>query len=209
MPVEDPNDLDRVDREIRINELKAQLPDEATHFVSKDCPPELEEEFLRHVIEYENAPMTTHYAQLTEGGVELPMPEEMDDEQLTAKLWEVIRKLAGMRVFIERTDHLSDRELYSHLWHESLREETPDMPYDEYSAWHIDLLGSGSEEDIRLSLKYYDSEEDRQRWHKEWPEDEIPPHEELPYDRDRLMPKPTYGPPPGDEPEDDLGLDEL
>jgi hypothetical protein len=58
------------------------------------------------------------------------------------------------------------------------------------SGWrhHIDLIGSGSEEDIQLGLRYYDSEQQRQRWAKDFPDDVIPPHEDPPYDRDRRLP---------------------
>ena len=36
--------------------------------------------------------------------------------------------------------------------------------------------GSGSDEDNQLYLKYYADEEWRERWHKDWPNDVIPPH---------------------------------
>jgi hypothetical protein len=96
-------------------------------------------------------------------------------------------------VFVEQTDHLSDRELYTHLWTDSLREETKAMPLAPNSAYHIQLLGSYSEEDMQLYLKYYADEAWRRQWHKDWPNDPIPPHEDPPYDRDRLLPKPDYG----------------
>jgi len=96
-------------------------------------------------------------------------------------------------VFIEQTDHLSDRELYTHLWTNSLREETKAMPMVAGSAWHIELLGGYSEEDMQLFLKYYADDDFRRQWHKDWPKDPIPPHEDPPYDRDRLLPKPDYG----------------
>jgi len=132
--------------------------------------------------------------------VSLPPPDSLKDEEVTAKLWEIIQKLALLHVFISQTDHLSDRELYTHLWTESLREETKALPLAANSAHHIQLLGSCSEEDMQLYLKYYADDDFRRQWHKDWPKDPIPRHEDPPYDRDRLLPKPDYGPPTSQEP---------
>jgi hypothetical protein len=165
-----------------------------------DYPAEVEESFWKHVVDYEEAPWTTNFQQLENAGVSLPSPDSLNDEELTAKLWEIIQKLALLHVFIEQTDHLSDRELYAHLWNNSLREETKTFPLAANSAYHIQLLGSGSEEDILLYLKYYADDDWRQQWHKDWPNDPIPAHEDPPYDRDRLLPKPNYGPPTDQDP---------
>ncbi|HET9838040.1 MAG TPA: hypothetical protein VFR84_07380, partial [Candidatus Angelobacter sp.] len=143
---------------------------------------------------------TTNFQQLENAGVALPAPDSLKDEELAAKLWEVIQKLALLHVFIEQTDHLSDRELYTELWTNSLREESKAMPMVAGSAWHIQLLGSCSEEDMRLYLKFYADDDFRRHWHQDFPKDPIPPHEDPPYDRDRLLPKPDYGAPTGGEP---------
>jgi len=164
-----------------------------------DYPAEVEEEFWKHVVAYEEAPWTTNFRQLEDAGLSLPPPDSLKDEELTAKLWEVIQKLALLHVFIGDTDHLSDRELYTHLWTDSLREETKAMPQAANCACDIQLLGSGSEEDTQLYLKYYADEDWRRQWHKDWPNDPIPEHEDPPYDRDRVLPKPDYGPPTGGE----------
>jgi hypothetical protein len=149
---------------------------------------ERQEQFWEHVAAFEEAKWITSFDQLVRSGIELPAPEELDDSQLSAKLWEVIRGLAMLRTFLYSTNHLSDRELYEELWHELLREETPDMPVNDDSAWHIDLVGNGSEQDNELYLRYYAVEEDRRRWAKDWPNDAMPEHEALPYDRDRHLP---------------------
>lgn len=165
-----------------------------------DCPAEVEEGFWKHVVEYEEAPWTTHFQQLERAGVSLPSPDSLNDEVLKAKLWEIIQKLALLRVFISQTDHLSDRELYTHLWTDTLRQETKAMPLTADAAYHIEMLGSWSEEDTRLYLKYYADDDWRRQWHKDWPKDRIPAHQDLPYDRDRLLPKADYGPPGNEEP---------
>ena len=192
----DPEDLERIDCEIRINELKHRVEElaggEMTTYEAEDAPLPILEAFWESVLEYEQAPVSSDFSRLEEAGVYLPAPEEMSDEELTAKLWEMIEQMARRRTFVERTDHLSDRELYSNLWSESLREMHPCMPSDKSGAWNIDILGACSEEDLHLSLKHYDTEEQRQHWKARYPEDIIPPHEDPPYDRDRLLPKPEY-----------------
>jgi hypothetical protein len=192
------------DREKRIEDLKRhaeELCDGQMEVGSlDDCSSEAEEAFWKQLVEYEEAPWTTHFQQLEDSGVSLPPPDSLKDEELTAKLWEVIQKLALLHVFIEQTDHLSDRELYTHLWTDSLREETKALPLAANSAYHIQLLGSYSGEDMLLYLKYYADDDFRRQWHKDWPKDPIPPHEDPRYDRDRLLPKPDYGEPTDREP---------
>jgi hypothetical protein len=162
-------------------------------WVSEECPPETAAQFRLSVAAYEQAPWTTHFQELVDAGVELPVPESMDDGQLAAKLSEVIDALARLRVFLSQTNHLSDRELYALLWGDTLQELVKDMPLDESSAWHIDLVVGGGEEETRLYLKYYADEETRRQWLADFPDDEVPSHEEPPYDRDRHLPQTHSG----------------
>jgi hypothetical protein len=184
---------DRDDQiEERIEELKRRAEElaggemEMSEF--DDCPAEIEEAFWESVVGYEEAPWTTNFEQLEKAGISLPAPDSLDDAALTAKLWEVIHALALLHVFVELTNHLSDRELYTHLWTESLREDTKLLPATSEMACHLPMLGD-SEEDQQLYLKYYAEEDERQHWHAQFPDDFIPEHEDLPYDRDRLLPK--------------------
>ena len=190
------NEADDANLRERIKELERKVNELAggrmSSWKSDELTPEIHEEFLRNIIEYETAPWTTHQQQLQEAGIELPSPAELDDGHLKAKLWEVIEALGELRVFLQCTNHLSDRELYAELWGDLLREEVKAVSYDEYSAYHIDLIGSGSEEDIHLWMKYYADEETRRQWQAEWPDDELPYHVDPPYDRDRLLPSPGY-----------------
>jgi hypothetical protein len=112
----------------------------------------------------------------------------LDDCKLRAKLQEVLYALAAIGCFLHDTDHLSDRELYTWLWSEGLREETPDLS-QLGGAWHTSPIGSGNDEDIAIFLKYYATEKERRRWKKQFPNDPLPPHCALPYDRDRNLPR--------------------
>src|SRR5262245_7861986 len=129
------NEADDASLRERIEDLERKVNELAggrmSSWKSDELTPEIHEEFLRNIIEYETAPWTTHQQQLQEAGIELPSPEDLDDEQLKAKLWEVIEVLAKLRVFLQCTNHLSDRELYAELWGDLLLEEVKAVPYDE------------------------------------------------------------------------------
>jgi hypothetical protein len=190
---DEPDDAPDIDQEIRINELREAAREaaggEMTEWESPDAPPELAEQFWANVLAYESAPETCHFNQLEEAGIELPEPGQLDDAALTAKLWEVINSLARLNVFLSQTDHLSDRELYEELWHDTLREITVDLPPDSGWTCGLDMLGSGSDEDCQLYLKYYADEDYRDHCRKDWPDDVIPPHVDPPYDRDSKLPQ--------------------
>lgn len=189
----DDPDLDRIDQEIRINELREAAKEVAggdmVSWEAPDAPPTISEQFWENILAYEQAEGTCHFLLLESAGVELPSPQELDDQRISDKLWEVVHALAGMNCYLSQTDHWSDRELYEHLWSETLHEFTPDFPPNSGWTHHIDFLSTGSEEDNLLYLKYYADDEYRNRWHEDWPDDFIPPHEDPPYDRDSKLPK--------------------
>ncbi|MCI0685046.1 MAG: hypothetical protein L0Y71_23355 [Gemmataceae bacterium] len=189
---DDPLDLDRVDQDIRINELKEEARELAggdMHaWESPDCPPGIAEQFWNNVVAYEKAPRSCDFLRLEEMGVALPPPDEIADADLPGKLREVFEALAKVNTSFINTDHYSDRELYTHLWEDTLREETVLMPPEAGYNCTYDLVSSGSEADIHAWLKYYADEDTRQRWANDFPNDVIPPHEDPPYDRDRHLP---------------------
>lgn len=143
---------------------------------------------------FEHGPFTTDFQRLLDAGIELPEPGALDSEHLSAKLCEVIEGIARRRVFLEDTDHLSDRELYDVLWREALRHEIPVAPdgpddTDDFAGrWHLSLVGTGSDEDIRAWLTYYADERTREHWRRDFPDYDMPPHQDPPYDRDRHLP---------------------
>jgi hypothetical protein len=48
---------------------------------------EQREQFWQRVMDFENAPLMTDFQRLTDAGLELPDPDAITDDQLTAKLW--------------------------------------------------------------------------------------------------------------------------
>lgn len=191
LPDRDPLDLEAIDRAVRINETKERLREMGMQdmHTNSDCPPEIEESFLSSIELYETVPISTQLEQLKRDGVPVPEPASLDDAALHEALWRIIHALAARCVYLQRTDHLSDRELYTHLFEDSLREEVPIMPKG--SGWnnYIDIIGGCSEEDLQINLRFYEDDDGRARWAEEFPEDHIPPREAPPFDRDRLLPK--------------------
>lgn len=186
----------------RLAYLRKRLEDlgESGFYQSPGLDPEMELAFLEQVYAIEAEPCVTYAHQLIAKGVELPPPDAMDDETLHQKLWEVIRALADLRVFLENTGHLKDRELYQHLWCDALNEFTWDMSHCSNGAMHLDLLGSGSEEDTLTWLSYFADDMQREEWEEQFPEENLPPKRPPVCDRDRHLPRPDYG--LGDEFED-------
>jgi hypothetical protein len=115
-------------------------------------------------------------------GIEAPPPETLDDAALARTLTVLVWHLYDQGVLIEQTDHLSDRELYVELLAFCAGPHLT-FPEDPYSNLHWSPIGGCSEEDMVIHHRFYANEEDRQRWAKEFPEDEIPPSELPPYPR--------------------------
>jgi hypothetical protein len=82
---------------------------------------------------------------------------------------------------------LSDRELYTVLWQDTLIQEHPIVPDEFQMMTHIDLLGGWSNEDMRTYLKYYADDQERARFASET-NAAIPEHEDPPFRRDHLLP---------------------
>jgi hypothetical protein len=190
---DDPLGLENVEHEIRIEKLRKQIEELAGEPIcsaaSTDCPPELQEAFLENVLALETHGFARPFDALLKAGFSLPPPEELDDTALTAKLWEIIRALAERRLFLESTDHLTDRALYCWLWKDALREELIGFGLP-FGNCHLDVLGGCSEEDIVLEMRYYASEKQRADFAAEFPDFPMPLPEKAPFNRDRYLPKP-------------------
>ncbi|MEQ1843890.1 MAG: hypothetical protein ABL994_26090, partial [Verrucomicrobiales bacterium] len=113
---------DRKQQEQRVQQYREKLqlpiPSAISEYTQKDL--DAAEGFLRYLLVLEGRPASSLAKQLIRDGIELPSPDSMPDQALSEKLVEVIEGLAELHTFLLHTDHLSDRELYEHLWCESL-----------------------------------------------------------------------------------------
>jgi hypothetical protein len=185
---------DEPSQEERINKLRAELEKiGGSTSTLESMPADMEEEFLRHVLEYETAEQISLLRLLENSGLEVLPPESLDDDALKIKVKEMIDRMATLGAYLLHTNHLSDRDLYEYLYHEALREETVLFPENPSYAYMIDLTGSGSEDDNQTYLKYYADEQYRRQWAHDWPDDRMPEHEEPPFDRDRFLPQSPVG----------------
>ena len=185
---------DEPSQEERINKLRAELEKlGGSTSTLESMPADMEEEFLRHVLEYETAEQTSLLRLLENSGLEVLAPETLDDNALKINLKEIIDRMASLGAYVLHTNHLSDRELYEYLYHDALREETVLFPENPSYAYMIDLTGSGSDEDNQTYLKYYADEQYRRQWAHDWPDDRMPDHEDPPFDRDRFLPQSPVG----------------
>ena len=94
----------------------------------ESMPADMEEEFLRQVLEYENAEPTTLFRLLENSGLDIPPPDQLDDDAVTIKLKEIVERMATLGAYLLHTDHLTDRELYVYLFADGLREEAVLFP---------------------------------------------------------------------------------
>lgn len=182
------------DQEKRIAKLRQEVEKLGGNTMSlESMPADMEEEFLRHVLEYENAEPISLLQLLTNSGLEVSAPDALDDETLTRKLKDIINRMASLGAYLIHTDHLSDRALYEYLYHDGLREEAVLFPENPSYAYMIDLTGSGSDEDNHVYLRYYADEKYRRDWANDWPDDTVPEHDDPPFDRDRFLPQSPIG----------------
>jgi len=75
------------------------------------------------------------------------------------------------------------------LCEDALREEMMGFGLP-FGSCHLDVLGSGSDEDTTLRMRYYADENERASWAADFPDFQIPPREKRPFDRDRHLPQP-------------------
>jgi len=181
------------DQETRIKKLRQEIEKLGGPTLSlQSMPADIEEEFLRHVLEYESTEPIAIFRLLENAGLEIPPSDQLDDTTLTAKLQEIIQRMASLGAYLLHTNHLSDRGLYEYLFI-TLRDEAVLFPENPSYAYMIDLTDSGSDADHQIYLKHYADEEYRKQWAHDWPSEPMPPHEDPPFDRDSWLPQSPLG----------------
>jgi hypothetical protein len=188
------NELSQEKRMLHIEEMKEEVlrlvKDPECFYLDDSLSLEMQEKILEQILFMEGSEERPMSEYLEQEGISLPRPQDLDDTQLQSKLWEVINAMALAGHFLSSTDPLSDRDLYELLWSDILRQPTSISPDPSTTTCHIDILGGCSEEDQRIRLKYYADDDERDCWENDFPDDELPPKEPLPYDRDRHLPVP-------------------
>ncbi len=142
------------------------------------------------VWDLEMAPITTNAAQLAEIGYEPLASEQVRDAGLSAALRSLVHHLALIGVYIMRTEHLTDRELYVQLTTGILHEPIRDLPPSPEVVEWIDLsLGTYDDgEDVYLSV--YATDQERLELAEEDPTCRLPPRRERVATRDAMLPRP-------------------
>lgn len=155
-------------------------------------PKRRESEAIAEFFAIESAPPASVLDELEIRGGTFPHPDELTDEALPAVLWRMLRALACMRTFVLHTDHLTDRQIYARLWRKDLREESfVHTPRSLSGGFFLDLVGSGSDEDHALCLRYYADLASRRRSARRG--EKLPRKQRPPFNRDRFLPR--CGPP--------------
>jgi hypothetical protein len=79
--------------------------------------------YLEDILAFESVESGTSLFQgLEENGVKLPRPEALSESRCRRKVLEILKALGNLGVFLIGWEHMSPRELYSTLWHQTLWE---------------------------------------------------------------------------------------
>lgn len=133
--------------------------------------------FLESMLAWERAPaLPISCWSLPE--LTMPRPETLDDDILSGILADTVDRLFAVRVVLEMTEHLSDRELYTLIYRDILPacEKKVDLPGN-YLCWRC-----LDESDTETYLAYYATEAERIQWLSNHDEP-LPDVRELPHPR--------------------------
>ena len=120
---------DEPNQEERIIKLRQELEKdgETIETLSDDIPPDLEEKLLTAMLQSRTAVPVSLWDLLMRAGLEIPKPDQLDDNALTSKLTEIVDGMASLNAYLVHTNHLSDRELYERLYNDTLPEKRQEL----------------------------------------------------------------------------------
>ena len=171
--------------EVELLMLNAKLRDELEPYIDESVSlvhfrqMNIREEnsFLESMLAWERAPaLPISCWSLPE--LVLPRPSSLDDDVLDTLLGDAIQRLFSVRVTLEMTDHLSNRDLYTLIYRDILPacEKKVDLPGN-FLCWRC-----VDESDTDTWLTYYASESERLQWLESNP-GPLPEPEQLPFRR--------------------------
>lgn len=189
----DPLRLEAVDLELHREPLIFDTDESETGFDDSygdaEAPASVEELLLEPAVDVETRHWRNPHAELMASGIILPPPEELTDDALRAKLWELFHELACRGFYLLHTDHLGDRRLYTILWREHLHEPAILPGKISGGGWYFDFIGSDGTEDVVHWLRYYANDLEREEYAMKNPGHALPRRERCPFNRDRRLPK--------------------
>ena len=124
---------------------------------------------------------------LTKRGITVLPASSLSDSRLRKSLRTLIDALAAEKIYLENTNHLSDRQLHERIETEVLPNSFA-VGGDDWDVW--DFAAVYDAETREVYLAYYADEEERTMWSLDVEEGPVPPRRLLPYDRDRKLPQP-------------------
>ncbi|MCC9607472.1 hypothetical protein LOC68_12600 [Blastopirellula sp. JC732] len=166
--------------------LNAQLRDELEPYFDESIacldngrvPLQVENEFLTAILAWERAPILP-LGEWFSPPLQLPNPESLSDEEVHRQLWDAIQMLASKRIYLDFTDHLSDRQLYCIVKRDILTsyEKMVDLP-----SHTLSFNCAPPDDNPDVWLRYYASEEERHGWEEETGQP-LPPLQPSPFPR--------------------------
>ncbi len=163
-PLDRTEEVDQLMLNARLrDELEPFLDESVDVLTCKQLPTSDENEFLASMLAWERAPALP-IGQWFDPPLVLVSLERLSNQELRAALTEVIEQLSQRRIYLELTDHLSDRQLYCLIARDILpsHEKKLDLQSN-YLNWRcldVDL-------DPETWLAYYASDEERLAWSQE------------------------------------------
>ncbi len=175
------SDVDQLLRNAQLRDALEPLLDESISRVNAErMTTRCENEFLESMLEWERAPMLP-ICQWFDPKLQIPAPDELNDDQLGEVLTDTIGQLFTKHVVLDFTDHLDDRALYCIIYRDILPAyEKQILRESNYLHWDCANIDGDQE----IWLRYYACQEEREMWAFETRQ--TPPMAEEPPCRRRL-----------------------